>query len=234
MPKLSGFKTHFWYLTLLPMLRILNDTNSILNSFIAELRDKDVQQDSMRFRKNLERIGEIFAYEISKTFSYTNKEVNTPLGVSTIALPENNIFLATLVRSGIPFQNGFLNIFDNAHCAFISVNRKTHSDGSFNVSIGHVSSPSLDNKVLILIDPLIASGTTMVKAYQSLIEKGKPKKVHLVSIISSNAGIAYVQKKLNTRNMDIWTGAIDDELTVKSYIVPGLGDVGDLAFGSKV
>lgn len=216
------------------MVNILAQKNSLLNLFISELRDKKIQKDSMRFRRNMERIGEIFAYEISKQFNYKNQEIITPLGTSIMSVPETPIVNATILRAGLPFHNGFLNYIDNAENAFISAHRKYHKDGSFTIQFEHLSSPSIDKKLLILSDPMLASGASMEIAYKALLERGTPTHTHIVTIIASNQGLNYVKKHVNMKNVTIWAGDVDDELTSKSYIVPGLGDAGDLAFGSKM
>lgn len=216
------------------MTHILARKNSLLNLFISELRDKEIQKDNMRFRRNMERIGEIFAYEISKELEYKEKKITTPLGVSKMTVPVSSVVNATILRAGLPFHQGLLNYFDNSENAFISAHRKYHKDGSFTIQFEHLSSPSIENKILILSDPMLASGASMEIAYKALIERGKPKHTHIVTIIGSNQGINYVKKHISMKDVTIWAGDVDDELTVKSYIVPGLGDAGDLAFGSKI
>ena len=216
------------------MVNILAQENSLMNRFVSEIRDKEIQRDSMRFRRNMERIGEIFAYEISKHFDYKNQEITTPLGISKMSLPQSKVVNATILRAGLPFHNGFLNYFDTAENAFISAHRKYHKDGTFTIQFEHLSSPSIDGKILILSDPMLASGASMEIAYKGLLEKGTPKHTHIVTIIASNQGVNHVKKHINMKNVTIWAGDVDDELTSKSYIVPGLGDAGDLAFGSKV
>lgn len=215
------------------MLHHLGDQNSLLHSFIAEIRDEEIQKDSLRFRRNLERVGEIFAYEISKTLKYTTKEVRTPLGVAEVPMLTDNILLSNIMRAGLPIHQGLLNYFDKAENAFISAYRVYEKDGTFNIRFQHLSGPRVDNKVIILSDPMLATGASVVLAYEALLRKGKPKHVHLASIIASKEGIEYVRQKLPMRKTTIWVGAIDDELTSKAYIVPGLGDAGDLAYGSK-
>ena len=215
------------------MLINLGENNSILTQFIAEIRDERIQSDRLRFRRNLERIGEIFAYEISKQLSYIKKDIQTPLGIACMDLPENSPVLATIMRAGLPFQQGFLNYFDNAGNAFISAYRKYHKDGTFEIKFEHLSSPDLDGRILILTDPMLASGSSIVIAYKALLSKGIPAHTHIVSIIASREGLLYLRKHLPSRKITVWTGAVDDELTVKGYIVPGLGDAGDLAFGGK-
>jgi len=214
------------------MVQILSKQNSVFNQFIAEIRDTQIQKDSMRFRRNLERIGEIFAYEISKHLAYKSIEVVTPLGISNEMVPEEQPVIATILRAGLPLHQGFLNFFDRAENAFISAYRKHHKDGSFDIQVEYLSSPDLENKILILNDPMLATGSSMVLAYKGLLKKGKPKHIHIVSVIASVEGIAYVEKNL-PENTTIWAGAVDEELTAQSYIVPGLGDAGDLAFGTK-
>ncbi len=211
----------------------LGKNNSILSQFIAEVRDDNIQRDRMRFRRNLERIGEIFAYEISKQFNYKKKEIQTPLGIACMNLPEDMPVLATIMRAGLPFHQGFLNYFDQAGNAFITSYRKYHQDGTFDIKFEHMSSPKLEGKILILSDPMLASGASIVLAYKSLLSKGAPAHTHIVSVIAAREGVAYLKKHLPHRNITIWAGAVDDELTVKGFIVPGLGDAGDLAFGSK-
>ncbi|HYX09480.1 MAG TPA: uracil phosphoribosyltransferase [Bacteroidales bacterium] len=216
------------------MIKNIGSENSVLNQFIAEIRDKDIQADSMRFRRNLERIGEIFAYEISKTFNYTEQEVRTPLGVANIPLCVDKLLLATILRAGLPLHQGILNFFDRADNAFISAYRKYSKDGSFTIKFEYLSSPSLDDKILILNDPMLATGSSMILAYQAMLRKGTPRHTHIVSIIASKEGLVYLRKHMIMDNVTVWVGAIDDELTVKSYIVPGLGDAGDLAYGGKL
>ena len=215
------------------MINLSVRENSILNQFIAELRNKKVQGDSMRFRRNLERIGEIFAYEISKTLTYGQSQIKTPLGVSNMLLPTNKIIVASIMRAGLPLHQGLLNYFDKAENAFISAFRKYHKDGNFDIQFGYLASPKVDGKVLILSDPMLASGASMVLAYKSLLEKGTPEHTHIVSIIASKEGVEYIRKNTDSSKTSLWLGAVDDELTAKAYIVPGLGDAGDLAYGAK-
>jgi uracil phosphoribosyltransferase len=208
-------------------------SNSILNQFIAELRNIDSQTDSMRFRRNLERIGEIFAYEISKTFKYEKKLIKTPLGESEMMLPLNKIVLATIMRAGLPLHNGMLSFFDYAENAFISAFRKYHKDGTFDIQFGYLSSPLVNGKTLIISDPMLATGSSMVLAYKSMLEKGIPFHTHIVSIVASKEGVEYIKRNIPDKDYTLWLGAIDDELTAKAFIVPGLGDAGDLAYGPK-
>lgn len=211
----------------------LGKENSLFNTFISELRSVDHQKDSMRFRRNLERIGEIFAYEISKHLEYQSQEVTTPLGIANMKLPQGNPVLATILRAGLPLHQGLLNYFDRADCAFISAFRKHHRDGSFEIQVDYMSSPVLDNRVLILADPMLATGKSMYLAYQELLSNGTPLHTHFVSAIASIQGVEYLQSRLSPTNCTIWLGAVDEELTAQSYIVPGLGDAGDLAYGLK-
>ena len=213
------------------MLQILNQQNSIANQFVAELRNVDVQADRMRFRRNLERIGEIMAYEISRTMEFVETEITTPLGVSNTFMLKEQPILATILRAGLPLHNGMLNYFDQADNAFISAYRRHHKDGSFDINLEYVSSPSLENRILILCDPMLATGQSLVLTYKALMQYGKPKHTHVVAAISSKDGIAHVQASMH--DVTIWTGAVDEELTSKAYIVPGLGDAGDLAYGAK-
>ena len=216
------------------MIKDLSKNNSILNQYVAELRDVNIQKDSMRFRKNMERIGEIIAYEISKTVEYQSEDVETPLGVSSVPKLKEKIVCGTILRAGLPFHQGLLNVFDSAESAFITAYRKHKKDGIFEIEIEYVSSPDLNDKVVIVSAPMLATGSSMYLAYKALLEKGTPKHTHIISILSSLQGINYMKKKLPSQNVTLWTTAIDDELTAKAYIVPGLGDAGDLAFGSKL
>ena len=216
------------------MSSIINfqDSNSIYNTFLSQLRDKKVQLDSMRFRRNLERLGEITAMEISKTLNYSDKDISTPLGVSNMNLIDEPIVLATILRAGLPLHQGLLNYFDQAENCFISAYRKHTSPDEFDVEIEYMSSPDLEGKTILLNDPMLASGRSMVLAYKALLQRGTPKKIHVVSVIASQQGVDLVSDNLPS-NSTIWVGAIDPEMTKESYIVPGLGDAGDLAFGSK-
>ena len=215
------------------MVKILGESNTLLNRFVYEVRSTSTQNDSMRFRRNLERISEVFAYEISKTLNYKPTQAQTPLGIADIMLSDDEIVIASIMRAGMPMHNGFLNYFDKAENAFISAYRKYSKDGSFKIAFEHLSCPSIGGKVLILVDPMLASGASMVLSYNELLRRGTPKHTHIVSIIASKEGVDYTRKNLPSKNVTLWLGAVDDELTVKSYIVPGLGDAGDLAYGSK-
>lgn len=215
------------------MIHELGNQNSILNQFIAELRDVNVQTDTMRFRRNLERCGEIFAYELSKVLSYQTVQVQTPLGTADVSVPTDNLVLATILRAGLPLHQGMLNYFDRAQNAFISAYRKYDKDGTFRIQFEYISCPSIEGKTLVLIDPMLATGASMLLAYKALLEHGKPLHTHIVAVIGSKEGVNYMKRNLSPSEATIWVGAIDDELTVKSYIVPGLGDAGDLAYGKK-
>jgi len=215
------------------MINIIGSNNSIFNQFISEIRDEHIQKDSMRFRRNMERLGEIFAYELSKKLCYETKQICTSLGIAEVAVLKSQPVVGTILRAGLPLHQGVLNYFDKAENAFISAYRKYEKDGSFDVEVEYISAPSIEDKVLIITDPMLATGSSMALAYKALLKKGKPKHTHIVSIIASKEGIDYICKTLPMNNITIWVGAVDDELTVKSYIVPGLGDAGDLAFGNK-
>lgn len=211
----------------------LSDTNSLLNNFVAQLRDRTIQKDKMRFRSNLEKIGNIFAYEISKTLDYSGKEVETPLGIANIATLDNSIVVATILRAGLPLHKGILDCFDGAESAFIAAYRKYDRGGDdFHINIEYCSSPSLSGKILILADTMLATGSSMEVTYNRLTEDGEPLHTHIVCPISSVFAVEHLQKILPD-NVTLWTTAMDEELTVQSYIVPGLGDAGDLAYGEK-
>jgi uracil phosphoribosyltransferase len=215
------------------MSRILSQENSLVNVFISELRDIQVQKDSMRFRRNLERLGEIIAYEISKTLEYEVRDITTPLGIAPIPMIKDQPVIATILRAGLPVHQGILNYFDQAGNAFVSAYRKHHKDNSFEIKVEYMSSPDLTDKVLILCDPMLATGQSMLLAYKALLQHGKPRHIHVVGLIASVEGLSYVKSHF-PENTSFWMGAVDDELTVKSYIVPGLGDAGDLAYGIKI
>ena len=208
--------------------------NSIINNFVAEVRNVEVQDDRMRFRKNLERIGELMAYEISKTLDYEKVTVTTPLAEKDTNILIDQPVLATILRAGLPMHQGFLNIFDKADNAFIAAYRKYDKNEDYEIRIEYYSAAKIDDRVLILVDPMLATGSSMVQCLEGLLHgEMKPKKLHLVSIIASAEGVDYVKKKLSKYDATLWVGSIDDELTAKAYIVPGLGDAGDLAYGEK-
>ena len=216
-------------------MRIVNlgDTNSILNKFVAELRDVDIQKDSLRFRRNVERIGEIMAYEISKEFHYSTKDIQSPLGIAPMNTPDDQIVISTILRAGLPFHQGFLRYLDNAENAFVSAYRKYKDRLNFDIHIEYIASPRLTGKTLIISDPMLATGSSMELAYEALLTKGVPGHVHVASIISSKQALEYLQKKMPDDKTTIWIAALDNDLDDHSYIVPGLGDAGDLAFGDK-
>lgn len=211
----------------------LGKNNSILNQFIAELRNVDIQKDSMRFRRNIERIGEIFAYEISRHFEYSTQKIETPLAKTHVDLPNYKLVIASILRAGIPLHQGLLNYLDQAESAFISAYRKYESETKFQIAIEYAASPDLTDKTIILADPMLASGKSMYNAYKSLISQAKTKKVHLLCIFAAPEGIQYLEEHL-TDEIELWVGVIDEKLNEHSYIIPGLGDAGDLAFGKKI
>lgn len=211
----------------------LSSERTIFNQYIAELRDVNVQGDSMRFRRNTERIGEIMAYEISKHLEYDEVEVTTPLGEADCFLLTQQPVLATILRAGLPLHQGLLNYFDKAENAFISAYRKHHKgEDTFDVEIEYLSSPSIDGKTLILCDPMLATGSSMVLAYKAMMQRGTPKHIHVAAVIASKEGVEFTRRNL-PKNTTIWVGAIDAEMTAQAYIVPGLGDAGDLSYGTK-
>ena len=214
------------------MIFDVSKIKSIANTFIAELRDEYIQKDSMRFRKNMERLGEFFAYEISRSLTYTHQEIVTPLGVSSCEVLSQQPVLATILRAGLPLQQGLLNIFDKAECCFISAYRKVNKGGDFVIQMDYISTPDLEGKVLIMADPMLATGQSMVMCCKELINRYKIAELHIVAAIASAEGVAHV--RANLPKAKLWLGAIDEEMTSKSYIVPGLGDAGDLAYGEKV
>ena len=216
-------------------MKIVNfsENNSELNRFVAELRDINIQGDRLRFRKNLERIGEIISYELSKDLHYSPKEIKTPLGIISINTSDDKLVLGTILRAGIPFHQGFLNYFDNAENAFVSAYRKYKDKLNFEIFIEYIASPRIDGKVLILTDPMLATGGSMELAYRALLTKGDPEHVHIASIIASQKAVEYVQEHFPSDKTTVWVGAVDPELDDHSYIVPGLGDAGDRIFGTK-
>jgi uracil phosphoribosyltransferase len=210
----------------------LSKENSLVNTWIAEIRDVDIQSDRMRFRRNLERIGEIAAYEISKKLPYVQKEVQTPMGTAVCEFLQEQPVLTTILRAGLALHNGLLSYFDKADNAFVSAYRKHFKDGSFEIALEYLSCPEIEDRVLIISDPMLATGASLVKTIHYLKEEGKPKSIHIVTAIACTVGIEYLTREVPEAT--IWCGAIDDELTAKGYIVPGLGDAGDLAFGAKM
>ena len=217
------------------MLHILDTQNSIVNKYLAELRNVNVQKDSMRFRRNLERIGEISAYEISKNLHYAPKTVTTPLAEAEVQCISDKVVLATILRAGLPLHQGLLNYFDDSENAFVSAYRSYTSESEFEIKVEYIATPSLEGKILILADPMLASGTSMVAAYETLIaHAGKPAHTHIVSVLGCNEGVDYVLGHTNPDEVDLWVATVDPVLNPHKYIVPGLGDAGDLCFGEKL
>ena len=217
------------------MVHILGQENTILNKFIAQIRDCKIQQDSMRFRRNVERVGEIMSYEISKTLNYQAQTVETPLGEAEMSLISDKVVIATVLRAGLPLQQGFLNYFDDAECAFVSAYRKNKKDGTFKINVEYVSCGDLEGKILILVDPMLATGQSLRMTYDTLVAHGgEPLHTHIASVIGSEQGVEYAQQHLPAGKTTLWLGAVDAELTSKAYIVPGIGDAGDLCYGKKL
>ena len=218
------------------MIRIhnLERTDSVFNQYMAELRDAVIQQDRMRFRRNLERIGEVMAYEISKAFEYDDEEVVTPLGIKQIRTMHEQPVIATILRAGLPFHNGMLSMFDQADSAFIAAYRKyDKNEEDSEIRVEYYSSPDIEDRILILCDPLLATGESIVKTLNGLMEDMMPKEVHIAVAVASQDGLDYVERTMSRLPVTIWVGSIDEELTARAYVVPGIGDVGDLAYGEK-
>lgn len=213
------------------MIFILNKTNTIANQFLAELRDADIQQDKTRFRCNQEKLGQILAYELSKTLKYEAKEVQTSLGTASVNTPKDQPVLGTILRAGLPFHQGFMQYFDQSPSAFITAYRKVKRTGDFIIQVDHISTPNLDDKIFILCDTMLATGQSMVVVCKELMAQYKIKELHIAAVIASTEGVAHI--KANLPKAKLWICALDDEMTSKAYIVPGLGDAGDLAFGDK-
>jgi len=214
------------------MVHNLSKEHSLVSNWVSELRNTEVQQDRLRFRRNLERIAEVIGYEISKQLAFTEKEINTPMGTATCKVLKEQPVLATILRAGLAMHNGLLNFFDHADNAFLSAYRKHHPDGSFEISMEYMSCPELDGRIVVISDPMLATGASLVKSIQYLREEGDIKSIHIVCAIACSVGIEYVLRA--EPNATIWCGDIDEELTAKGYIVPGLGDAGDLAYGTKM
>ncbi|WP_308764705.1 uracil phosphoribosyltransferase [uncultured Bacteroides sp.] len=210
-----------------------NESNSVLNQYVAEIRNVEVQNDRLRFRRNIQRIGEIMAYEISKTFSYSVKDIKTPLGIAPVSTPDNQLVISTILRAGLPFHQGFLSYFDDAENAFVSAYRKYKDTLKFDIHIEYIASPRIDGKTLIITDPMLATGGSMELSYQAMLTKGHPAEIHVVSVIASQKAVEYIASVFPEDKTTIWCAAIDPELNNHSYIVPGLGDAGDLAYGEK-
>jgi uracil phosphoribosyltransferase len=216
----------------LPKIHVFSQSNSIMNQYLFELRDFEIQKDSMRFRKNLERMASLMAYEISKTLAYQSQTAETLLGEAEVKVLEFQPVLATILRAGLPMHQGMLHIFDKAENAFLSAYRRHHKDGSFEISLDYISCPSLEGKTLIICDPMLATGASMEIALAELLKHGQPSKIHLVVAIAAQDGVDHILRMFP--QLELWVAAIDEELTAKSYIVPGLGDAGDLSYGSKM
>ena len=214
------------------MIINLSDQHSLVSNWVSELRDIDIQADRQRFRKNLEKIAEVCGYEISKKLSWVEKQVTTPLGISTCKVLESQPVLATILRAGLAMHNGLLNYFDKADNAFISAYRKHNRDAGFEICLEYISCPDIEDRVVLISDPMLATGASLVKTLQSIRREGTPSQVHIVCAVACTVGIEYVLRA--EPKATIWCGDIDDELTAKGYIVPGLGDAGDLAYGAKV
>ena len=211
----------------------LEKTDSVFNQYMAELRDAVIQQDRMRFRRNLERIGEVMAYEISKSFEYDDEEVTTPLGIKAIRTMHEQPVIATILRAGLPFHNGMLSMFDQADSAFIAAYRKYDKNEDSEIRVEYYSSPDIEDRILILCDPLLATGESIVKTLNGLMEDMMPKEIHIAVAVASQEGLDYVERTMSRLPVTIWVGSIDEELTARAYVVPGIGDVGDLAYGEK-
>ena len=212
----------------------LEKTDSVFNQYMAELRDAVIQQDRMRFRRNLERIGEVMAYEISKVFEYDDEEVTTPLGIKQIRTMHEQPVIATILRAGLPFHNGMLSMFDQADSSFIAAYRKyDKNEEDSEIRVEYFSSPDIEDRILILCDPLLATGESIVKTLNGLMEDMMPKEIHIAVAVASQDGLDYVERTMSRLPVTIWVGSVDEELTARAYVVPGIGDVGDLAYGEK-
>lgn len=216
-------------------MKIINfaEHNSLISQYMTEMRDVNIQKDMLRFRRNLERVGEIMAYEISKTLDYRTVETLTPLDVAKTSVIDSQVVLATIFRAGVPFHQGFLNYFDNAQNAFVSAYRKYKEKENFDVCIEYLASPRLNGKTLVLADPMLATGASMELSYRALLTKGNPAQIHVASVIASRQAVDYICEKFPEDRTTVWIGAIDEHINAHSYIVPGLGDAGDLAYGVK-
>ncbi len=214
------------------MLTVLNKQHSIANHYLLELRDKTIQQDRERFRRNVERLGELMAYEISKKLSYQSTSVQTPLGTSSVDVLKEKPVLITVLRAGIPYFNGFQNYFGQSDCGFIGAYRKESSD-NLTIKLDYIATPTLEGRTVILIDPMLATGQSVVKSVNALIEHGSPSHLHVAALVAAPEGISYLKEHLRM-SYDVWTWALDEKLNDQSYIVPGLGDAGDLSFGEKL
>jgi uracil phosphoribosyltransferase len=214
------------------MITVLNRQDSVANQYLLELRDKNIQQNRVRFRKNIERLGELMAYEISKKFQYNMKSVETPLGVSAVNVPADNPVLITVLRAGLPYFIGFQNVFGEADCGFIGAYRK-ESEADLTITLDYLATPSLEGRMVILVDPMLATGQSVIKAVNALLTHGKPRLIQVAALVAAPEGVALLDKNLNVP-CDVWTWALDEKLNAQHYIVPGLGDAGDLSFGEKL
>ncbi|MCQ2201162.1 MAG: uracil phosphoribosyltransferase [Bacteroidales bacterium] len=215
-------------------INIINRQDSVINNYLSEIRDVDVQTDPLRFRRNIERIGSLMAYEVSKTLSYSPKDVRTPLGVATVNVPSNEIVVGTILRAGLPMHHGVLDVFDHAQNCFISAYRKYISPNEFEINLEYVATAHLDDKILIIADPMLATGNSIEATYQALKKYGKPKHTHIMSILGAQPGVDYLLNSIKDENVTLWVAAVDEQLNDHKYIVPGLGDAGDLAYGYKI
>ena len=215
-------------------IHYLSEANSILNHFLSQIRNVNVQNDSMRFRRNIERIGEVMAYELSKNLNYKTVDIPTPLGTKTTAEIEDQLVLCSILRAGLPLHLGFLNYFDNAENGFVSAYRHHYNnDDDFEIKVEYQAVPDIANKNMLLIDPMLATGQSMVAVYNTLMKKGAPKEIHIAVVIAAPEGVSYLQQHLPD-NCHLWIATLDEKLNEKNYIVPGLGDAGDLAYGNKL
>lgn len=216
-------------------MKVVNfdEYNSLISQYMMELRNVEIQNDRLRFRRNLERIGQIMAFEISRTLKYRKETIDTPLDKATCNVIDDKVVLATIFRAGIPFHHGFLDYFDNAENAFVSAYRKYKEKENFDICIEYLASPLLDGKVLVIADPMLATGASMELSYKALLTKGEPQHIHVASVIASQKAIDYIRDTFPKEKTTVWVGAIDPEINPHSYIVPGLGDAGDLAYGVK-
>lgn len=212
----------------------ISKQNSILNTFLSEIRDVNIQKDAMRFRKNIERIGEVLGYEMSKSLDYTAHKIQTPLGTSIVSKPNNKIVLCSILRAGIPLHNGLLNYFDHAENGFISAYRQHKTNNDFEIKVDYLACPNLTGKTLILADPILATGQSIIATYEALKPYGTPKHIHLTSVIGAEKGVSNISKYFNATNVNLWIASVDKHLNEQGYIIPGLGDAGDLAFGQKL
>ena len=212
----------------------LGEKNSILNNYVAAMRDIKAQKDPMRFRRNMERVGEIFAIEISRTLEYSPKEVVTPLGIANVPTCDSTVVLAAILRAALPLHQGMLNIFENAPCAFVSAYRKFDKGGDYHISMEYCTCPDTEGKTLVIMDAVLATGSSMELALERITEKGSPAKIHIVAPVASRDAVDGLKKRYMNEDVTLWVAAIDEELTTRGLLIPGLGDAGDLSFGAKI